>query len=62
MKIKTLSLILAALLVTALGAYVSWQKSQPTPEQLAVTSLMATALPDVENKTRKLQEWQGNFC
>jgi thiol-disulfide isomerase/thioredoxin len=61
MKIKTLSLILAALLVTALGAYVSWQKTQPTPEQLAVTSLMATALPDVENKTRKLQEWQGKL-
>ena len=58
MKIKTTFLILAAVLFTAFGAYVSWQKSQPTPEQIAVTSLMATALPDVENKTHKLQEWQ----
>ncbi|MFM2008159.1 MAG: hypothetical protein RIR02_109 [Pseudomonadota bacterium] len=59
MKSKTALLILAAVLFTTLGAYVSWLKSKPTPEQIAVSSLMATSLPDTENKMHKLQEWQG---
>lgn len=61
MKIKTALLVLAALVFTSLGAYVSWLKSQPTAEQTAVAAFMATSLPDTENRPHTLKEWQGKL-
>ena len=62
MKRQTALLILIALLFTGIGSYFGWKQLEPTtPADAAVTSLMATSLPDAQGQTQTMAQWKGKI-
>lgn len=60
MKRNTLLFVLIAILFASIGAYFGLKKFTPTkPASAAVTSLMASSLPDSNNQTHNFSEWRG---
>jgi thiol-disulfide isomerase/thioredoxin len=62
MKRQTALFILIALLFTGIGSYFGWKQLEPTtPADAAVTSLMATSLPDAQGQTQTMAQWKGKI-